>query len=262
MGYSGKIMSSLSTSLKNSYQRYLHPYEEWVKQAKPGLQALDSDCNNLASGGLLPSQGVPKHRVTTSPGSPAQGLYALNTISTDTDDTDRDTVMGDDTPKGTPAPLVSSFTPIKASGFTAVNCLSSSFTSVNPTSNGVKKEVENGYLTPARRSDGTVSTKNTPELKGGTPLKRAHNVESTENLSMANGDDSELGERRSKRLKKGGALSVQRCDTAYFLGVEAAPTVAGSHMTLHRPQTSQRAGGQRSKAKPGEVHFHNICVTD
>jgi len=38
LGYSGKIMSSLSTSLKNSYQRYLHPYEEWVKSAKPGVQ--------------------------------------------------------------------------------------------------------------------------------------------------------------------------------------------------------------------------------
>ncbi|RMZ87652.1 hypothetical protein DV736_g5117, partial [Chaetothyriales sp. CBS 134916] len=31
LGYSGKIMSSLSTSLKNSYQRWLYPYEEWLK---------------------------------------------------------------------------------------------------------------------------------------------------------------------------------------------------------------------------------------
>ena len=260
LGYSGKIMSSLSTSLKNSYQRYLHPYEEWVKQAKPGLQALDSDYSNLTSG---PLPGAPKGRFSTSPDSPAQGLYALNPVSTDTDDTDRDTVMGDDTPKGTPGPPVSGFTAIKASGFTAVNCPSSSFTSVNSTSNGVKKEIDNGYLTPARRSDYTVSSKNTPELKGGTPLKRTHNVEPAENVLMVNGDDSELGERRSKRLKKGGAPSLARySNTAYHSGVEAAPTVAGSHMTLHRPQTSQRAGGQRSKAKPGEVHYHNNCVID
>lgn len=203
LGYSGKIMSSLSTSLKNSYQRYLHPYEEWVKQAKPGLQALDLEYNTLSSG-PLPLQGVLKDRFSTSPDSPAQGLYTLNAISTDTDDTDRDTVMGDDTPKSTPAPPVSGFAAIKASGFTAVNCSSSSFTSVNSTPNGVKKEVENGYHTPARKSDSAVSSKNTPELKGGTPLKRTHNVETAENISMANGDDSELGERRSKRLKKGG----------------------------------------------------------
>lgn len=38
LGYSGKIMSSLSTSLKNSYQKWLYPYEEYLKFAKPGVQ--------------------------------------------------------------------------------------------------------------------------------------------------------------------------------------------------------------------------------
>ncbi len=38
LGYSGKIMSSLSTSLKNSYQRWLCPYEEYLRLAKPGVQ--------------------------------------------------------------------------------------------------------------------------------------------------------------------------------------------------------------------------------
>ncbi|KAL8976473.1 MAG: hypothetical protein Q9177_006850, partial [Variospora cf. flavescens] len=38
LGYSGKIMSSLSTSLKNSYQKWLHPYEEYLRVAKPGVQ--------------------------------------------------------------------------------------------------------------------------------------------------------------------------------------------------------------------------------
>ena len=38
LGYSGKIMSSLSTSLKNSYQRWLFPYEEYLRLAKPGVQ--------------------------------------------------------------------------------------------------------------------------------------------------------------------------------------------------------------------------------
>src|ERR1700760_882970 len=37
LGYSGKIMSSLSTSLKNSYMKWLMPYEEWLKQNKPSV---------------------------------------------------------------------------------------------------------------------------------------------------------------------------------------------------------------------------------
>jgi hypothetical protein len=38
LGYRGKIMSSLATSLKNSYRRWLHPYEEHLRTAKPGVQ--------------------------------------------------------------------------------------------------------------------------------------------------------------------------------------------------------------------------------
>lgn len=38
LGYSGKIMSSLSTSLKNSYTKWLEPYERWLRGAKPGVQ--------------------------------------------------------------------------------------------------------------------------------------------------------------------------------------------------------------------------------
>src|SRR4051794_29673093 len=37
LGYSGKIMSSLSTSLKNSYYKWLWPYEQFLKIAKPGV---------------------------------------------------------------------------------------------------------------------------------------------------------------------------------------------------------------------------------
>ncbi|KAF8424734.1 PLU-1-like protein-domain-containing protein [Tirmania nivea] len=230
LGYSGKIMSSLSTSLKNSYQRYLHPYEEWVKQAKPGLQALDSENGNSTPSGS-PMKGISKDRSSLGPESPApKGSSSSNhALSTDTDDTDKDTVMGDETPKGTPAPPASGFTAVN-SGFTTVN---SGFTSVNAT-NGVKGEMENG-LTPSRSSESTISAKNTPELKGGTPLKRSHIIDSNESTPTKNSDESELGERRSKRLKK-----------------DSAPTVAGSHMTLHRPQPTPRNGGQHSKAKPGE----------
>ncbi|KKP02600.1 hypothetical protein THAR02_05288 [Trichoderma harzianum] len=38
LGYSGRIMSSLSTSLKNSFLRWLSPYEEYLRAAKPGVE--------------------------------------------------------------------------------------------------------------------------------------------------------------------------------------------------------------------------------
>src|SRR5258705_13922169 len=42
---------------------------------------------------------------------------------------------------------------------------------------------------------------------------------------------------------------------------DAAPTVAGSHMTLHRPQPATRTGSQHSKAKPGEVQDPEIQLS-
>ncbi|KXJ93379.1 hypothetical protein Micbo1qcDRAFT_161397, partial [Microdochium bolleyi] len=37
-------MSSLSTSLKNSYDRWLNPYENYLRQAKPGVyQQLEQE---------------------------------------------------------------------------------------------------------------------------------------------------------------------------------------------------------------------------
>lgn len=200
LGYSGKIMSSLSTSLKNSYQRYLHPYEEWVKQAKSGLQALDSENGSSAPSGS-PMKGISKDRSSIGLESPAlKGSSSNHAPSTDTDDTDKDTVMGDDTPKGTPAPPASGFTAVN-SGFTTV-ASGSGFTSVNATLDGIKREVDNG-VTPSRSSESVISAKNTPELKGGTPLKRSYIIDSNESTPTKNADESELGERRSKRLKKG-----------------------------------------------------------
>src|ERR1700760_4426539 len=54
LGYSGKIMSSLSTSLKNSYQKWLLPYEEYLRLAKPGVQ---QQLEMLNGGPYTPSPG-------------------------------------------------------------------------------------------------------------------------------------------------------------------------------------------------------------
>ncbi|RMZ79667.1 hypothetical protein DV738_g3237, partial [Chaetothyriales sp. CBS 135597] len=67
LGYSGKIMSSLSTSLKNSYQRWLYPYEEWLKYAKPGM--------------LQPQRQQPSPAPKAANGSttaPSSGFTAVN----------------------------------------------------------------------------------------------------------------------------------------------------------------------------------------
>ena len=37
LGYSGKIMASLSTSLKKTYQKWVSPYEDFLRATKPGI---------------------------------------------------------------------------------------------------------------------------------------------------------------------------------------------------------------------------------
>src|SRR5690606_36798778 len=120
LGYSGKIMSSLSTSLKNSYQRYLHPYEEWVKTAKPGVQQqLEAEYG----GPITPSPAASPMKKVLNNGTPIRSDSPLARHSTSIDageNTDTDKTMTDSTPAGTPLPGRSGFTPVN-SGFTPVN---------------------------------------------------------------------------------------------------------------------------------------------
>lgn len=227
LGYSGKIMSSLSTSLKNSYQRYLHPYEEWVKQAKPGLQAHDAEqAMNSGLVKILPKPSETPEKCVVRPGNSTPVDRAMS----EHEDIDRDSQTETSSPKDTPAP---------SSHF---NTLNVAFPVVNsPASSGFISQ--NGTPTPSSKKEmegtpnglGGIPSWGTQELRTGTQLKRGHTADSKEGTpSRPEEEDPESSERRSKRLKK-----------------EAAPTVAGSHMTLHRPQLPSRAG-QNSKAKPGE----------
>ena len=52
VGYRGEITSSLSMSLKNSYQRWLHPYEQYLKIAESGESTTTSTDNTTVEGGL------------------------------------------------------------------------------------------------------------------------------------------------------------------------------------------------------------------
>ncbi|RDA88595.1 hypothetical protein CP532_5898 [Ophiocordyceps camponoti-leonardi (nom. inval.)] len=211
LGYSGKIMSSLSTSLKNSFSRWLCPYEEYLRLAKPGVhQQIEQEYGGPLTPSPVPTPIKPSNDNTPSsakPDSPArQASDALQ--SSLEKDADCDTSMADTPP---PPPLSTSFTAINTNGFTAVNRPSNV--------NG-----KNFTPDPKRPDSPLSSSKDAPEAgssaTGGTSLKRALSSSSDSTKREADGDreEGETYSRRSKRLKK-----------------DAVPTVAGSHMTPFRP---------------------------
>ncbi|KAF3927282.1 hypothetical protein ABW20_dc0110367 [Dactylellina cionopaga] len=227
LGYSGKIMSSLSTSLKNSYQKYLHPYEEYVKTAKPGVQQqLEAEYG----GPLTPSPaGSPagklgKHAMRSPmQDSPlSRPTFALNSGMREKPvDSDNDSPMPDAAPvepgeNSTPGPA-GGFTPVNSGGFTAVN--GNGFTAVNL----IKKESE-PTPTPAPNETPRPSSR-------GSKRHLSENSETPPKDPSGTEGEKESGERRSKRLKK-------------------APTVAGSNMIFHRPTTPRP--DRPNKTKPGE----------
>lgn len=57
LGYSGRIMSSLSTSLKNTFLRWLSPYEAYLHAATPGNDQLEQERIDPRNKGKIPSIG-------------------------------------------------------------------------------------------------------------------------------------------------------------------------------------------------------------
>ncbi|OBT78700.1 hypothetical protein VF21_02235 [Pseudogymnoascus sp. 05NY08] len=266
LGYSGKIMSSLSTSLKNSYQRWLFPYEEYLRHAKPGVQAqLEYEYGGpiTPSPATSPMKKSHSHQHTPSSlrdDSPAvsasealnSSLRNVNGNGTDT----KDIPMLDRSSQSTPAPTppTSGFTPVNAGGFTAVNAGQGGFTPVNHARR--EREPERSFTPPRRVVDSPMSSaKNTPEYRPSNlkstpltngftsnPLKRQMSHDSIdsrkENTTPRDDSDGGANGRRSKRLKK-----------------EAVPTVAGSHMSFLRPLTP-RIPGEPGSFAPGEKCEH------
>lgn len=221
LGYSGKIMSSLSTSLKNSYQKWLQPYEDWLRFNKPTVlqqQEIDNGGPYTPSPAPTPvksHQGTPTAMGTASPAIRASA--ALNASLQESLGPVPTPVPSIEAP---PRPLHSGFTPVNAGGFTAVNVPppTSGFSAINaPAPNGMHREPDTGQSTPHRSIDTPLSSaKNTPDLRptglglsappalngqGFSQLKRqlSNDVEAD---SGASGDAGDAG-RRSKRLKKG-----------------------------------------------------------
>ncbi len=254
LGYSGKIMSSLSTSLKNSYQKWLHPYEEYLRVAKPGVQ---QQLEFEYGGPFTPSsanspmkrsnQNTPSSLRDDSPALRASA--ALNASLRDAEEP-----LDRGTPINQPSqPVVSSgFTAVNAGGFTPINMTPASFQAANASNSSQKREAESATsaIKPQPQNENLMHSakdipdyrnamSNTAHLTNGhisNPLKRTISHESLNGTSgtdsmTADGDDS--NGRRSKRLKK-------------------APTVVGSHMSLLRPSTP-RMQADRGICKPGEI---------
>jgi histone demethylase JARID1 len=204
-------MSSLSTSLKNSYQKWLCPYEDYLRIAKPGVhQQLE-----LEYGGPLTSSPTPSPMKRSNVNTPSsfraasptrQASDALQaTMNGHGKDSDRDTPMADAPAAVTPQ-ASSGFTAINSGGFTAVN---SGFTSVN---RPLAAAADTRSSTPSKQSNTPLtSAKNTPEFRSSAlgpanALKRQMSCDSLDSAKKENGtekDEGDNGSRRSKRLKKG-----------------------------------------------------------
>lgn len=211
LGYSGKIMSSLSTSLKNSYDRWLTPYENYLRQAKPGVyQQLEYEYGGPLTPSPAPSP-MKRSSVNTPSSlrgdSPARNASDVLQASLKQEH-DRDSAMHD---APAPAPTSGGFTAINSGGFTAVN---SGFTSVNRSVSDTKS------FTPTKQyASPLTSAKNTPDFRASAlsqsnPLKRALSTDSldiSKKEHTVEKEDADGGSRRSKRLKKGEFFPGQAC---------------------------------------------------
>lgn len=229
LGYSGKIMSSLSTSLKNSYQKWLLPYEEYLRVAKPGVQQH----LEMMNGGPFTPSPAPSPAKRPQTGTPLEikqenpAVQASNALNASLDGRSPQQPQ----PPTLPEPPRSGFTPVNAGGgFTAVNTQSPTpgFTSVNGP-NGIPRSNGDTPSTPVQTPpvvNGSAS--NGAAANGLAAHKRQHGDLTPEETDA-------LG-RRSKRLKRD------------------APVIAGSNMLHSRMGASRsQASRERSEFEPGEV---------
>lgn len=231
LGYSGKIMSSLSTSLKNSYQKWLLPYEEYLRLAKPGVQ---QHLEMMNGGPFTPSPG-PSPAKKPQGGTPLEikqetpAVQASNSLNA--------SIWGQSPQAATERPEPSR--PASTTGFTPVN-VGGGFTAVNTQSPTPGFTSVNGHGGIPRSNPGTPSTPiqtppavngnstGGPAANGVVAIKRQHGDLTPE--------ETDAFGRRSKRLKR---------DT---------PVIAGSNMIHSRMGASRpQPMRERSEYQPGEV---------
>ena len=236
LGYSGKIMSSLSTSLKNSYQRWLHPYEEYLRIAKPGVQ---QQLEFEHGGPYTPPSGQHNHqtfkeRYQASPmGMPpamrseSPAMKASSAVNASIKEGSDSVVSCQPPLPEPPRPISSGFTPVNAGGWNPVNLTPASYTNGSPPV--TKREPENGFSNWPNQvhNKGLTAppTKDLPDYLNAAPLTNGHSPHLSNPLKRAishdsmnglSGPDSGTGvegddanERRSKRAKKGNISSIE-----------------------------------------------------
>lgn len=218
-------MSSLSTSLKNSYQKWLHPYEEYVRNNKPGVQQqLELEHGGpftpSAADSPMKRSNQDTHSGRQDEHPAARAAVTRVTSSKDADDPPGKAASIADPPR----PAVSSgFTAINSGGFTPVNLTSAYFQAVNASSPSVRRDAEGGpsvsmpqpprdrSLPPRQEElDYRNTNPNQPHLTNGhilNPMKRTAAHDSMNGGSGtdmgARGDGDDPNGRRSKRVKKG-----------------------------------------------------------
>lgn len=242
LGYSGKIMSSLSTSLKNSYQKWLLPYEEYLRQAKPGVQY---QLEMMNGGPYTPSPSTsPAKKPQSQQGTPMDVIE--NPAAMQATAALHYTVNGHEqhTPTAPqsappqvlyPPPPTSGFTPVNAgTDFAPINAPSqaSSFTSVNG-SYGSLHSFTSIQQQPAEPPPPPISTgpqSIAPYPNGVNPLKRHHSE------SILTPEEVDAINRRSKRLRKD------------------VPTIVGSNMHHGRMGAARvQLAKDRGNFKLGEM---------
>lgn len=231
LGYSGKIMSSLSTSLKNSYQKWLLPYEEYLRVAKPGVQHH----LEMMNGGPLTPSPAPSPAKKLPPGVPLDikqenpAVQASNALNASIDG--RSPPTSQPPPDSSRPAATGGFTAVNSGGgFTAVNTKSPTpgFTSVNGHGNtshpNGSAPITPMRMTPTTNGNGSAG----PPSSGIAAFKRQHGDLTPE--------DTDASGRRSKRLKR---------DT---------PVIPGSNMLHSRMGASRpQAARERSNHAPGEA---------
>jgi [histone H3]-trimethyl-L-lysine4 demethylase len=293
LGYSGKIMSSLSTSLKNSYQKWLQPYEEWLKQNKPSVLQQQERENG---GPYTPSPVPTPAKATLSPKDTASALPAVKASLALHATLQDGPAPSKAAEHQAPPRSVSGFTAVNSGSFTAVNSSSTGFSAINvPNGHG-----GTGHSTPRQESPAKLA-KHTPD---GRPLAvvaavgdaikaQSFNSLKRQYSSDVDGANGEVGEnadsedasgRRSKRLKQGTPQIFPNLDS-FILGSQlhimvgfmapsipavpplsqvsanqvlradgSAPTVTGSHMIQPRlPAQKFQIPRDRSNDQPGDV---------
>lgn len=226
LGYSGKIMSSLSTSLKHSYERWLNDYEQWLAGVKPGVQMqIDRE-----RGGPLgtPSPGASPFSPMKRSQPPTPSSLSRVTPAFQASQALQMSIGGRDTQSQPPE---ASWTAPHPGGFHAVNAHGSFPAPPVPTyPPSTSSAFANGFPPPPdsrlmheRPASSSFSSATKPMFPG---LKNYSNGASYGSFELKRSYSDVIEDDRNRTGAEGTPTKRPKLDPL--------PTVTGSHMAGHR----------------------------